>query len=122
MAGMVEGRWVDSLPAAEEIQSGRFVRKDSAFRSIISSGKVGNFPAVAGRYHLWVSYGCPWAARALTFRALKGLEEMIPIHYARIGLGNEGWTFVQVLMGRLPQQASRSTVSIAVPSRTILAR
>ena len=91
MAGMVNGKWVATMPAAEEIKGGKFVRIDSTFRDRI--GPDGAFPAEPGRYHLWVSYNCPWASRALVWRVLKGLEEIIPVHAAAVGLGGEGWTF-----------------------------
>lgn len=93
MAGLVEGRWVDTLPAAEEIRDGRFVRMDSAFRDMISPDPAAAFPAEAGRYLLFVSWSCPWAARTLAVRALKGLERVIDVAFAVPGLGTQGWTF-----------------------------
>jgi putative glutathione S-transferase len=95
MAGMVDGRWVDTLPAAEEIKEGRFVRQDSLFRDIISPEADAQFPAEAGRYHLWVAWGCPWAGRTLAVRALKGLEGIISVSAAGDHLGAEGWTFAE---------------------------
>jgi putative glutathione S-transferase len=103
MAGLVEGRWVDSLPAAEEMRDGRFVRMDSAFRQAISADAEAPFPAQAGRYQLWVSWSCPWAARTLTMRALKGLEAIVPVAFAVPGLGREGWTFDQGPDGPAPE-------------------
>jgi glutathionyl-hydroquinone reductase len=32
------------------------------------------------RYHLYVSYACPWASRCLAFLSLKGLQDAIPVH------------------------------------------
>lgn len=93
MAGLVDGKWVDTMPAAEEIKGGRFVRKDSSFREGISPH--GEFPPEAGRYRLWVSRSCPWASRTLAFRALKGLGDIIPIVVALPGMGSEGWTFAE---------------------------
>ena len=35
------------------------------------------YPAVAGRYHLYVSLACPWAHRTIIYRRLKGLDDAI---------------------------------------------
>jgi putative glutathione S-transferase len=35
---------------------------------------------VENRYHLYVSYACPWASRCLAFLSLKGLQDAIPVH------------------------------------------
>lgn len=91
MAGMVDGKWVDTSPAAEEIKDGRFVRKESSFRDQISSD--GEFPPESGRYRLWVSLSCPWASRTLAFRALKGLDRIISVAVALPGMSAEGWLF-----------------------------
>lgn len=93
MAGLVEGRWVATLPAAEEMKGGTFVRAESAFRDSVSADPGARFPAEAGRYELWIAYGCPWASRTLAYRVLKGLEEVIPYRAEVSGLGAEGWTF-----------------------------
>ena len=93
MSGMVDGRWVTSMPAAEEIKGGRFVRMDSLFRDAVSADPAAKYPAEAGRYHLFVAWGCPWAARTLAVRALKGLDGIVPVYFALSAFGGEGWTY-----------------------------
>jgi putative glutathione S-transferase len=39
----------------------------------------GGFSAEAGRYHLYVSYACPWAHRTVIFRKFKELEGVISL-------------------------------------------
>ncbi|MFN3644343.1 MAG: glutathione S-transferase family protein [Gemmobacter sp.] len=78
---------------------GRFERTTTAFRNWITpdgapgpSGR-GGFRAEAGRYHLYVSYACPWAHRTLIFRALKGLERLIDVSVVHPDMLDDGWTF-----------------------------
>jgi len=95
MSGLVKGKWVETMPAAEEIKDGKFVRMDSIFRDRISSDPGAAFPAEAGRYHLWVAYGCPWASRTLAFRVLKGLEDIISFSPATSAFMSQGWMFAE---------------------------
>ncbi|CAK5009631.1 unnamed protein product [Aphanomyces euteiches] len=67
-------------------QTGEFNRQVSSFRDWIGSER---FPAEKGRYHLYVSLGCPWAHRTLIVRALKGLDDVISVTV----LGSDGWFF-----------------------------
>ncbi|MFT5743471.1 MAG: putative glutathione S-transferase, partial [Paracoccaceae bacterium] len=53
----------------------------------------GGFEAQSGRYHLYVSYACPWAHRTLIFRALKGLEDHITVSAVHPYMLSGGWTF-----------------------------
>lgn len=41
-------------------KSGEFKRQQSVFRSFISKDPNSEFPAEKDRYHLYVSYACPW--------------------------------------------------------------
>lgn len=43
--------------------TGEFKRQTSVFRNFISSKPDAEFPAEKGRYHLYVSYACPWGMR-----------------------------------------------------------
>ncbi|CAN6445575.1 unnamed protein product [Victoria cruziana] len=61
----------------ETTESGAFNRSPSTFRNFISRVKFSQFPAEAGRYHLYISYACPWASRCLSFLKLKKLEKAI---------------------------------------------
>src|SRR6187551_2652537 len=104
MAQLYEGQWLDTAPAAEEIgEDGRFRRIDSPLREWISPDPAARFPAEAGRYHLWIAAVCPWAARTLAFRVLKGLEDAISVSFARPGLPREGWVFDQGPDGERPE-------------------
>ncbi|KAF7847887.1 hypothetical protein BT93_L2483 [Corymbia citriodora subsp. variegata] len=62
----------------EEVsESGAFVRSPSAFHNFISEDPNSPFPAESGRYHLYVSFACPWACRCLAYLKLKGLDKII---------------------------------------------
>ena len=53
----------------------------------------GGYAAASGRYHLYVSYACPWAHRTLIFRELKGLVPHISVDVVHPFLGPDGWSF-----------------------------
>ena len=98
MGQLVEGEWQDTWYDTEKT-GGKFVRSTAKFRNWITadgsagpSGEAG-FKAEPDRYHLYVSYACPWAHRALILRALKGLEELIPYSVVHPEMLSEGWEF-----------------------------
>jgi len=74
-------------------KSGEFKRQQSVFRDFISSKPDAEFPAEKGRYHLYVSYACPWAHRVLIVRKLKGLEEYLPFTSVHWEMLEKGWRF-----------------------------
>ncbi len=98
MGLLVDGVWQDQWYNTAK-SGGRFVRSESQFRNWItpdgSPGPTGGggFKAEPGRYHLYVSLACPWASRAMIFRALKGLESLIGVSVVNWFMGAEGWTF-----------------------------
>lgn len=96
MGLLVDGEWKDQGYDTEKT-GGKFVRSETKFRNwITADGSAGpsgegGFPAASGRYHLYVSYACPWAHRALVFRALKGLEDHIGVSVVHPDMLSEGW-------------------------------
>jgi len=98
MGLMINGVWSTS-DTAEIQQNGQFVRKPSAFRNWItpdgSAGPTGDpgFKAEAGRYHLYVSYACPWAHRTLIYRSALGLQDAISISVVHPVNMENGWEF-----------------------------
>ena len=98
MGLLIDGTWHKQVVNTTDA-GGRFVRKDAQFRNWVTadgrpgpSGK-GGFKAERDRYHLYVSYACPWAHRTLIFRTLKGLESMISISVVHWYMGDKGWSF-----------------------------
>jgi putative glutathione S-transferase len=98
MGILIDGKWQDVWYPTEETK-GRFVRSAAQFRNWItpdgSAGPSGcaGFKAEVDRYHLYVSYACPWANRTLIFRKLKGLEKLISLSVVHWHMAKEGWTF-----------------------------
>lgn len=80
---------------------GEFIRADSSFRNWVTpngdagpSGESG-FAAESGRYHLYVSYACPWAHRTLIFRELKALQAVISVSVVHPLMPEESWVFAE---------------------------
>ena len=98
MGLLVNGIWQDEEPR-ERTPEGRFVRPTTRFRNWVtedgSPGPSGNggFAAARGRYHLYVSYACPWAHRTLIMRVLKGLEDAVSVSVVEPLYGPHGWKF-----------------------------
>jgi len=78
---------------APSIDSGRFVRPESAFRGAVSADGSSGFPAAAGRYRLYVSMACPWAHRTLIARVIKGLERVVSVGVLDPVTDARGWRF-----------------------------
>lgn len=96
MGSLVDGVWQEQEPARPP---GRFERAATSFRNWVTpDGRPGptgsdGFSAAPGRYHLYVSLACPWAHRTLIMRALKGLEQIIPVSVTHWLMAEQGWTF-----------------------------
>ena len=98
MGVMIDGKW-HSESLRVSASDGRFQRSEAACRNWVTpdgspgpSG-TGGFKAEPGRYHLYVSYACPWAHRTLIFRKLKKLDEIISVSVVHHFMGADGWTF-----------------------------
>lgn len=98
MGLLVDGRWQDEWYDTKA-SGGKFERSAAKFRNWITvdgtagASGVAGFEAEAGRYHLYVSYACPWAHRALIFRQLKGLTGLIDVSAVHPDMLGNGWTF-----------------------------
>ena len=93
MGGLLkEGTWVQK-DEWEKGEDKSFERQTSSFRERVEQSAEATHPAEMGRYHLYVSYACPWAHRTLVVRALMGLEEALPISVVNPFMGDQGWTF-----------------------------
>jgi putative glutathione S-transferase len=89
---------------SEQTEAGEFKRQEDAFREWISNDGSTPYPAVADRYHLYVSLACPWASRTVIFRKLKGLEPAIGMTIADPIRDDKGWAFRDP-SGRIPPGA-----------------
>ena len=90
------GAWQADDPT--RIKDGHFIRPPTTYHNFITAdGRPGptgqgDFPAEAGRYHLYVSLACPWAHRTLIFRST--LEAGgCAVSVVEPVLGNRGWEF-----------------------------
>lgn len=98
MGFLIHGVWHDKWRDSEA-KDGSFVRPDAKIRNwITTTGEPGpsgdgGFKAEANRYHLYIANSCPWAHRAVIFRHLKGLEDIISVSVVNAISGADGWTF-----------------------------
>lgn len=99
MGLLVKGEWHDQWYDTEKT-GGEFVREGAQFRHWVTpdgqAGPTGSggFKAEAGRYHLYVSYACPWAHRTLILRSLLGLNDIIGVSVVHPHMLSAGWEFI----------------------------
>ena len=87
-----QGKWVNQTMNPKTNSKGSFQRPASNFREIISAQHP-IFKPEKNRYHLYVSPACPWAHRAVIFRCIKGLENIISISHVADVINDNGWEF-----------------------------
>jgi len=109
---LVDGEWrTDTFQTTND--DGAFERQTTPFRNWIAGSDVPDhvdaepderFEAEAGRYHLYVSYACPWAHRTLLVRALMGLEDAIGVSVVDPYRDDDGWQFTPEKAGCTPDK------------------
>jgi putative glutathione S-transferase len=92
MGLLVNGIWCNEETDPRTTR-GRYVRPDSQFRHWVTADGSSGFPAEAGRYHLYIAIGCPWAHRTWIFRKLKRLEDVVSMSIVAPRRTDQGWVF-----------------------------
>ena len=77
----------------EQSTAGEFLRQADAFRQWVTADGSSGYPAEPGRYHLYVSWACPWAHRTIIVRKLKQLETVIGMTVVDPIRDERGWAF-----------------------------
>ena len=63
------------------------------FQGRITADGSSGFPAEPGRYHLYISWGCPWAQRTAIVRKLMRLDDVVSLSYVDDERDGRGWAF-----------------------------
>ena len=97
MGILVNGQWAhteDESPGTKLAMesSQQYLRNWVTFDGL-GLGGYKEFAAQAGRYHLYYSRACPFAQRAMIFRHLKGLADIISVSEVDPLMLEEGWIF-----------------------------
>jgi len=77
----------------EQSQTGEFKRQADAFRQHVTASGSSGYAAEPGRYHLYVSWACPWAHRTIIVRKLKKLEDIVGMTVVDPIRDERGWAF-----------------------------
>jgi glutathionyl-hydroquinone reductase len=88
---LIDGKWTTEW--TEHDERGQFQRMPTVFHNWITRDGASGFKAEAGRYHLYISLGCPWAHRTALLWKLKGLENIIGLSIVDPVISNFGWEF-----------------------------
>ena len=72
---------------------GAFVRTRYRFQGRVTADGSSGFAAEPGRYHLYISWACPWATRTAIVRRLKGLEDVVSLSAVDPVRDGRGWAF-----------------------------
>jgi len=80
----------------EQSADGAFLRQPDRFRDWVTADGRSGYPPESGRYHLYVSWACPWAHRTIIVRKLKALESAIGMTVVDPIRDDRGWAFRDV--------------------------
>jgi glutathionyl-hydroquinone reductase len=102
---MIAGKWITERSNTDT--SGQFKEIPTTFRDRVTADGSSGFKAEAGRYHLYVALGCPWAHRTLIMRELKGLNDAISISIVDPVMCDRGWRFSDA-PGTIPDSVNQA--------------
>lgn len=88
---LVDGKWTTEWTERDE--KGQFQRMPTQFHRWVTADGSSGFKAEPGRYHLYVSLGCPWAHRTVLLRSQKGLDGIIGLSIVDPVISEQGWKF-----------------------------
>jgi putative glutathione S-transferase len=77
----------------QQDQSTEFSRPAYPFQGRITADGSSGYPAEVGRYHLYISWACPWAQRTAIVRKLLGLDDVISLSVVDPVRDGRGWAF-----------------------------
>ena len=97
MGKLIDGKWVVRSIITSD-KSGAYKRLPRTFLDNISENHE-IFKPESKRYHLYVSYACPWATRTLIYRQLKDLDEHISVSVVHPDMLEDGWKFDDNFLG-----------------------
>ncbi|MDJ0519528.1 MAG: glutathione S-transferase family protein [Trichodesmium sp. MO_231.B1] len=103
---LVDGKWVSERE--QEDTQGRFIRPQTTFRNKITADGSSGFKAEAGRYHLYISWACPWAHRTVIMWKLKGLEDAIGLSVVGAVIDQNSWEFTDE-PGSIPDSVNNNS-------------
>lgn len=91
---LLDGVWRTDVTDTPALRAQRLKINADKFNDWITQDGVGGFKAEPDRYHLYISYACPWAHRTVMVRALKKLEDVVSfsVLHPKWG-GPDGWRF-----------------------------
>jgi glutathionyl-hydroquinone reductase len=87
------GDYAPPPPKTGVANGATFERPRYVFQARISADGASGFKAESGRYHLYISYACPWAHRSAIVRRLKKLEEVVSLSVVDPIRDGRGWAF-----------------------------
>ncbi|OUL17719.1 glutathione S-transferase family protein [Nostoc sp. 106C] len=86
-----DGKWISERE--QEDSQGKFIRPSTTFRNKITADGSSGFKAEPGRYHLYISWACPWACRTAILHQLKGLTDVIGLSVVGAVIDQNSWEF-----------------------------
>ncbi len=92
MGKLINGKW-DKEATIRHSEHGDFERENTTIRNWVTADGSSGYKAEHGRFHLYVSYACPWAHRTLIFRKLKQLDHAISVTVVDWHKTDAGWHF-----------------------------
>lgn len=94
MKALIRGEWHPVVRDTAAYRAARAEQPPDLLRGWVTADGRSDFAAAPGRYHLYVSYACPFSQRTILYRRLKGLEDAIAMSVLHPRWGPpDGWTF-----------------------------
>jgi glutathionyl-hydroquinone reductase len=98
MKFLIDGKWADG-PLLRSASAEQGVVQPGGFRHRVTRDDSSCFPVEPDRYHLYVSYACPFSQRAMIVRTLSGLAEAVDLSILHPRwVASDGWVFGESAM------------------------